>query len=217
MANEFPKFSEAFALGKTTTYREAVEQAWFPQDNAMVSVPSVSPIETLVLDNNTITPTVALGQIIYYESVSDNILNFINYSNLRDGAVIQLRIQDNTYPLVIKNGIVGDGSILTADGNDIILTDYRKIVQFQREGSVWRQVGGIQAQADLTQADSTLPDFVKGKEILVTSVNGVTPTNGNVDIETFPDQVDNAGKFLTTDGTNPSWAEVVSTTITYWE
>lgn len=216
MSNEFPKFSEVFALDKSVTYNEAVSQVWYPQDNAIVSVPSVSPIETVMLENNKIVPTVALLQISY-NVVSDKILNFIDYSNLRDGAIIQLRIQDDTFPITIKNGIVGDGSIMTADGNDIILNDYRKIVQFQREGSVWRQVGGIQAQADLTQADSTLPDFVKGKEILVTSVNGVTPTNGNVDIDTFPDQVGNAGKFLTTNGTEPSWAEVVSTTITYWE
>lgn len=216
MSNEFPKFSEVFALDKSVTYNEAVSQVWYPQDNAILSVPSVSPIETVVLENNKIVPTVALLQISY-NVVSDKILNFIDYSNLRDGAIIQLRIQDDTFPITIKNGIVGDGSIMTADGNDIILNDYRKIVQFQREGSVWRQVGGIQAQADLTQADSTLPDFVKGKEILVTSVNGVTPTNGNVDIDTFPDQVGNAGKFLTTNGTEPSWAEVVSTTITYWE
>lgn len=33
----------------------------------------------------------------------------------------------------------------------------------------------------------------------------------------LPTQADNAGKYLTTDGANPSWAEVVSTTITYWE
>lgn len=216
MSNEFPKFSEVFALDKSVTYNEAVSQVWYPQDNAIVSVPSVSPIETVMLENNKIVPTVALLQISY-NVVSDKILNFIDYSNLRDGAIIQLRIQDDTFPITIKNGIVGDGSIMTADGNDIILNDYRKIVQFQREGSVWRQVGGIQAQADLTQADSTLPDFVKGKEILVTSVNGVTPTNGNVDIDTFPDQAGNAGKFLTTNGTEPSWAEVVSTTITYWE
>ena len=33
----------------------------------------------------------------------------------------------------------------------------------------------------------------------------------------LPNQIGNAGKYLTTDGTNPKWAEVVSTTITYWE
>lgn len=33
----------------------------------------------------------------------------------------------------------------------------------------------------------------------------------------LPNQPGNAGKYLTTDGTKPSWAEVVSTTITYWE
>ena len=33
----------------------------------------------------------------------------------------------------------------------------------------------------------------------------------------LPNQSSNAGKYLTTDGTNPKWAEVVSTTITYWE
>ena len=33
----------------------------------------------------------------------------------------------------------------------------------------------------------------------------------------LPSQAGNKGKYLTTDGTNPSWEEVVSTTITYWE
>ena len=214
MSNEFPKFSEVFALDKSVTYNEAVSQVWYPQDNAIVSVPSVSPIETVILENNKIVPTVALLQISY-NIVSDKILNFIDYSNLRDGAIIQLRIQDDTFPITIKNGIVGDGSIMTADGNDIILNDYRKIVQFQREGTLWRQVGGIQMQADLQQTDETRPDFVKGKELLVTKVNNVTPIDGNVD--TYPSQAGNEGKFLTTDGTNASWAKVVSTTVTYWE
>lgn len=38
---------------------------------------------------------------------------------------------------------------------------------------------------------------------------------GNFDA--LPPQQGNAGKFLTTNGTTASWAEVVSTTITYWE
>lgn len=33
----------------------------------------------------------------------------------------------------------------------------------------------------------------------------------------LPNQSSNAGKFLTTDGTNPKWDTVVSTTVTYWE
>ena len=33
----------------------------------------------------------------------------------------------------------------------------------------------------------------------------------------LPNQIGNAGKYLTTDGTNPKWDTVVSTTITYWE
>lgn len=33
----------------------------------------------------------------------------------------------------------------------------------------------------------------------------------------LPNQSSNAGKYLTTDGTSPKWAEVVSTTVTYWE
>lgn len=35
--------------------------------------------------------------------------------------------------------------------------------------------------------------------------------------ESLPPQAGNSGKFLTTDGTTASWADVVSTTITYWE
>lgn len=35
--------------------------------------------------------------------------------------------------------------------------------------------------------------------------------------DSLPSQIGQSGKFLTTDGTNPSWAEVVSTTITYWD
>ena len=70
-------------------------------------------------------------------------------------------------------------------------------------------------QADLQQTDETRPDFVKGKELLVTKVNNVTPIDGNVD--TYPSQVGNEGKFLTTDGINTNWADVIATTITYWE
>lgn len=35
--------------------------------------------------------------------------------------------------------------------------------------------------------------------------------------DSLPSQTGQSGKFLTTDGTNPSWTEAVSTTITYWE
>ena len=35
--------------------------------------------------------------------------------------------------------------------------------------------------------------------------------------DSLPSQSGQSGKFLTTDGTNPSWADVTSTTITYWE
>jgi hypothetical protein len=162
MANEFPKLSEVFKIGTEVTYDEAIEKVFLPQDNAVKSIPSISPIETVTLTGNKIVPTAFLAQIQIVENLS-NELHFIDYTNLRDGAILQLRILDNNNPIVIKNGISGVGSIMTADGNDIELNDYRTIVQLQLEGTLWRQVGGIQAQADWNQVDSKKPDFIKNK------------------------------------------------------
>ena len=162
MANEFPKLSEVFKIGTEVTYDEAIEKVFLPQDNAVKSIPSISPIETVTLTGNKIVPTAFLVQVKTVEELS-NELHFIDYTNLRDGAILQLRILDNNNPIVIKNGISGVGSIMTADGNDIELNDYRTIVQLQLEGTLWRQVGGIQAQADWNQVDSKKPDFIKNK------------------------------------------------------
>lgn len=162
MANEFPKLSEVFKIGTEVTYDEAIEKVFLPQDNAVKSIPSISPIETVTLTGNKIVPTAFLVQIQIVENLS-NELHFIDYTNLRDGATLQLRILDNNNPIIIKNGISGVGSIMTADGNDIELNDYRTIVQLQLEGTLWRQVGGIQAQADWNQVDSKKPDFIKNK------------------------------------------------------
>ena len=162
MANEFPKLAEVFKIGTEVTYDEAIEKVFLPQDNAVKSIPTISPIETVTLTGNKIVPTAFLVQVKTVEELS-NELHFIDYTNLRDGAALQLRILDNNNPIIIKNGISGVGSIMTADGNDIELNDYRTIVQLQLEGTLWRQVGGIQAQADWNQVDSKKPDFIKNK------------------------------------------------------
>lgn len=52
----------------------------------------------------------------------------------------------------------------------------------------------------------------------VASVNNIQPVNGNVTIPTgssLPDQTGHSGKFLTTDGTDASWATVTIPTPTY--
>ena len=60
------------------------------------------------------------------------------------------------------------------------------------------------------------PGEIREQGTPVDSANMNKIEQGIVDAQ-YPDQSDNAGKFLTTDGSNPKWAEVVSTTITYWE
>ena len=47
--------------------------------------------------------------------------------------------------------------------------------------------------------------------------NDLTNTSYWQESISLPSQTGNAGKFLTTDGTNASWATVVSSTITYWD
>ena len=44
----------------------------------------------------------------------------------------------------------------------------------------------------------------------VTSVNNVQPVNGNVTIDALPSQTGQSGKFLTTDGTDASWATLTA-------
>lgn len=44
----------------------------------------------------------------------------------------------------------------------------------------------------------------------VTSVNNVSPVNGNVTIDALPSQTGQSGKFLTTDGTDASWATLTA-------
>lgn len=223
MSNEFPKISEVFTLDKAVTYKEAVEQVWLPQDNAMLSVPSVSPIETIELVGNTITPKTALVQITYNIYLTDKIVHFIDYSNLRDGAILHIRIQDDTFPITIKNGVVGNGSILTADGSDITLDDYRKVVQFQREGSIWRQVGGVQTQADdktiARTEDNTFEVFgIKDQGVDATAKKIWTGTREA--FELLEEKADDVFYFVQDQGIYLGEKEVSGSggiSITYWE
>lgn len=86
----------------------------------------------------------------------------------------------------------------------------------------------VKADTDLSNLSSTgqavldaKQDIANISQVLDTSTTKY-PSNAAVKAaidakDSLPSQTGNNGKFLTTDGTNPSWAEVVSTTITYWE
>lgn len=140
MSNEFPVITDTFALGQEATYEEAYNNVWAKLDNALLSVPSASAIETVTLNNNKITPTKSLVSVQVGTGAS-NQLNYIDYSNLRDGAIINLHIADNNNAITIVNGAQGTGAIQTTDGQNIVLNDFRIILQFQREGTLWKQVG----------------------------------------------------------------------------
>ena len=70
-----------------------------------------------------------------------------------------------------------------------------------------------------TPYDSSNPSGYTSNVGTVTSVNNVSPVNGNVSIsvgDTLPSQTGQSGKFLTTNGTSTSWATVSGgATMTY--
>lgn len=89
------------------------------------------------------------------------------------------------------------------------------------------QVSRTQIEETREQIESTdtlldaKQDIANISQVLDTSTTKY-PSNAAVKAaidakDSLPSQTGNNGKFLTTNGTTASWAEVVSTTITYWE
>jgi len=79
------------------------------------------------------------------------------------------------------------------------------------DASHWTQIAPLQEQVDAKQ--DRLVSGTNIKTINNTSILG----SGNLVVDGLPTQAGNSGKFLTTDGTNASWAEAGSSTITYWD
>lgn len=83
-------------------------------------------------------------------------------------------------------------------------------------GGTWGSITGtLSDQTDLQTAlngkQATLVSGTNIKTINSTSILG----SGNIDIDSLPSQTGQSGKFLTTDGTDASWATVTIPTPTY--
>lgn len=71
------------------------------------------------------------------------------------------------------------------------------------EGATWLPIGDLQS---LSQIDDVNITSLQDGQVLV--YDSATSKWINTTLDALPDQAGNAGKYLTTDGTNASWAEV---------
>ena len=116
-------------------------------------------------------------------------------------------------------------NIDAASSNAILAKKYAIGVPSEpEEGSAkyWAQQAATgQIQSDWEQSDNTKKDFIKNKPDLslkqdklvsgvnIKNFNGVSLLGeGDIEFNALPDQEGNAGKFLTTDGTDASWVEI---------
>lgn len=74
------------------------------------------------------------------------------------------------------------------------------------------QVTSVNGQTGAVTVQETLVSGTNIKTINNTSILG----SGNLDIDALPSQTGNAGKVLTTDGTNASWATPTTITFRTW-
>lgn len=63
-------------------------------------------------------------------------------------------------------------------------------------------------QSDWEQTDTDARDYIKNKPTFKTINNNSIEGSGNIEINSLPSQSGQSGKFLTTDGTDPSWSNV---------
>lgn len=138
--------------------------------------------------------TVTTAEINYLDGVTSNIQTQINALQTGDTdleAIAALTPTDSVF-------IVGDGSTWVAE-----------------TGATARASLGLTIGTDVLAYDSNLQSFVTTFTIPTTDGTSgqalLTDGAGNIafgDVDALPAQTGNSGYFLTTDGTNPSWAEV---------
>lgn len=111
--------------------------------------------ESLIITNNTITPSKSIVELTTEGSAATDDLNSIQVTNLPDGSIIFLTVESAGQTVKIKNNYGGSGSIILFQGKDIYLTSSYSIL-LERKGTLWKQIntsGYIFGEDDLVNVD----------------------------------------------------------------
>lgn len=125
---------------------------------------------------------------------------------------------------VVKNGLIVQGTQGTIDGSVIVteaalntsLEDYIALIEkgapdgvatLDENVNVITQTALVfeGSEEDAYELSLTVTNPTSDITISLPNVNGTIVTTGNIN-DAFPSQTSNEGKYLTTDGTNVSWA-----------
>ena len=103
--------------------------------------------------------------------------------------------------------ITDDNGIASLDDISLSSLSNGQILKYNSTSGKWENAN---LPAEVTETTVTNWGFTKNVGT-VTSVNNVSPVNGNVSLtipDPLPTQTGNSGKYLTTNGTTASWATV---------
>jgi hypothetical protein len=171
--------------------------------------------------SNVLAPTPASGNTIIYDAVDGVWKN----ANLTDGTGIS--ITEGAGSITVTNTAPDQTVVLTGSGTTTVTGTYPNFTinsDDQYDGTVTSvggtgTVNGISLSGTVTSSGNlTLGGALSGVD-LTTQVTGTLPiANGGTGQTTAntafnalaPSQTSNSGKYLTTDGTNSSWAAIVS-------
>lgn len=165
---------------------------------------SKSEINTLVTDaTNSINTTVDEATT----NLDNTISQAVNDVKAEAVAAAEGAIQDAANTAI---------QIATDHANTVIIPPLQEYVDNARESATSAEESSLSASASALSASQSASNA---------SVSETNAKNSEISAKNservlqnlLPSQASNAGKFLTTDGVNAQWAEVVSSTITYWD
>lgn len=165
---------------------------------------SKSEINTLVTDaTNSINTTVGEATT----NLDNTISQAVNDVKAEAVAAAEGAIQDAANTAV---------QIATDHANNVIIPPLQEYVDNARESATSAEESSLSASASALSASQSASN-AKTSETNAKNSEISAKNSERVLQNLLPSQTSNAGKFLTTNGVNAQWAEVVSSTITYWD
>lgn len=165
---------------------------------------SKSEINTLVTDaTNSINTTVGEATT----NLDNTISQAVNDVKAEAVAAAEGAIQDAANTAI---------QIATDHANTVIIPPLQEYVDNARESATSAEESSLSASASALSASQSASN-AKTSETNAKNSEISAKNSERVLQNLLPSQTSNAGKFLTTNGVNAQWAEVVSSTITYWD
>ena len=150
---DFP-VSGAFNIEEafTNTDFETEQEAFLV---ATKQIPGAAASSERTIASGVIVPISGTHSIDTESNAASDDLNIIQYTNVRDGALLLLWQEDAARVVTLKHMAGGIGQINLIDEEDKVMEDKRAVL-LQRRGTIWYEVFWSNEQAQLTQdADIT--------------------------------------------------------------